>query len=169
MKKIVLLALALVLALSLVACGGNTDTPSGGGNSTTPPASNNGGNTNDSLFDISKSDVTMLTSSLDKDAVFAEIPADMFKGIGTLNSAEISADTISDYKYVVVLKFYVKSDENAVKTLMDFYKSKGATVEETGNTYNPYSVKFDWGESTEVKFGTFEGKGYVDLQFSVVK
>jgi hypothetical protein len=41
MKKLVLLALALVLALSLAACGGNTDNPSGNGgnNSTNPPAS----------------------------------------------------------------------------------------------------------------------------------
>ena len=37
MKKIVLLALALVLALSLVACSGNTDND--GNNSTNPPAS----------------------------------------------------------------------------------------------------------------------------------
>ncbi len=53
MKKIVLLALALVLALSLAACGGNdnSSTPSGnsGGNTTNPSASQ-GGNDNTPAF-----------------------------------------------------------------------------------------------------------------------
>ena len=54
MKKIVLLALALVLALSLAACGGKGNTPSGNGvnspalqGSNTTPSSNDGGNDND--------------------------------------------------------------------------------------------------------------------------
>jgi hypothetical protein len=42
MKKAFILVLALVLALSLAACGGNENTPSGG-NSTTPPTSSSGG------------------------------------------------------------------------------------------------------------------------------
>jgi len=47
MKKIVILALALVLALSLVACGGNNDNnnSTGGNNSTTPPTSQSGNDT----------------------------------------------------------------------------------------------------------------------------
>jgi hypothetical protein len=54
MKKLVLLAFALVLALSLVACGGNgnddplnrpNDTSSSGGNNSTNPPASNGGDT----------------------------------------------------------------------------------------------------------------------------
>jgi hypothetical protein len=54
MKKILMLAVALMLALSLAACGGNSDTPTtssggNGGNSTNPPASQ-GGNDNTPAF-----------------------------------------------------------------------------------------------------------------------
>jgi hypothetical protein len=47
MKKALLLVLALMLIISLAACGGNTDNPSGNGgnNSTNPPASQGGNDT----------------------------------------------------------------------------------------------------------------------------
>jgi len=45
MKKIVLLALALVLVFSLAACSGNTGNDNSGGNSTTTPASQGGNET----------------------------------------------------------------------------------------------------------------------------
>ena len=54
MKKIVILALALVFALSLVACGGNNDNNStGGNNNTNPPASQGGNDTGDDKPDMS--------------------------------------------------------------------------------------------------------------------
>jgi hypothetical protein len=46
MKKIITLALALVLALSLAACSGTSNSGNDGNSTTTPPASNNGGNSN---------------------------------------------------------------------------------------------------------------------------
>jgi hypothetical protein len=46
MKKLITIALALVLALSLAACGGGTDNgDNGGSNSTNPPASQSGNET----------------------------------------------------------------------------------------------------------------------------
>jgi hypothetical protein len=167
MKRIFVLIIALLaVGLALAGCSGKKEASSGnsGNNNVTQTQSGN----NDNLFDVPQNEI-MVTSSLNRDTVLAEIPAAIFKGAGTVNSVDIWADTISSYKYTVVLKYYVKSNENAVKTLMDYYKSVGATVEETGNRYNPYSVKFEWGESTEIKFGSFEGQDYVDMQFGVVR
>jgi hypothetical protein len=42
MKRIIILALALALLLSLAACGGGNDTPSGGNSTANPPASQGG-------------------------------------------------------------------------------------------------------------------------------
>ena len=172
LRSMAVFAIVAVLALVLAGCSGKKDTggvsstPGGGSANSNVPQTPSGNN--DNLFDVSKNDI-MVTSSLNKDAVLAEIPTAIFKGVGSVNSVDVWADTIGSFKYTVVLKYYVKSNENAVKALMDYYRSVGATVEETGNRYNPYSVVFDWGEATEVKFGSFEGKDYVDLQFGVVK
>ena len=172
LKKSIFLVVASVVmfALAFTGCSKKNSNTSNSGNNTSSVSTVNTqsiGN-NDSLFDISNNEISV-TSSLNKDTVLSEIPVEFFKGVGRVNSVDIWADTISSFKYVVVLKFYVNSNQNAVKVLMDYYKSIGATVEETGNRYNPYSVNFEWGEATEVKFDSFEGQDYVDLQFSVVK
>lgn len=166
MKKILTIAIIL-LAIGTVftACSGKKENS---GTGTASTATSSQGNANDNLYDIPH-DKIIFGSSLDRTAVLAEIPAEMFKGIGELNTANVWADNISSYKYTVVLKFDVNSNENAFETLSDFYKSKGATVEATGNRYNPYSIKFSWGESTEVKLGRFEGQDSLSMQFSVVK
>ena len=170
MKKIFcIITIVIVLAMVFGGCTGKSNsTQNVGNNAPVLTNSNTQRENNDSLFDISKNDI-MVTSSLNKDTVLAEIPTQMLKGIGKVNSVDIWADTIGNFKYVLVLKFYVNSNENAVKILMDYYKSIGANVEETGNRYNPYSVTFEWGESTEIKFGSFEGQDYIDMQFGVVQ
>ena len=116
------------------------------------------------MFDVSADQITV-----GQNVSLAEIPKEMFKGVGKVNSVEVWANSFGDFKYNVVLKFHVKSNENSVKALIDYYRSIGAIVEETGNRYNPYTVKFEWGEATEIKFGSFEGQDYVDMQFGVVK
>ena len=58
MKKLIMLALALVLVFSLAACGESTDKDNSGGNSTNPPASQGGTETpsgnNGGEIDLSK-------------------------------------------------------------------------------------------------------------------
>jgi len=171
-KTFLTIAILAIVALALAGCTGKKDTSGSSGNSTTQSASRGAGNTpsgnNDSLFDIPKNEIR-ISDNLDKDVVLAEIPTAMFKGVGTVYSVDVWANNIGSFKYITVLKFNVKSNENAVKNLMDYYRSVGANVEETGNRYNPYSVVFEWGESTEIDFGSSEGQDYVNLQFSVVK
>jgi len=169
MKKAIYLVLIVSLAFAFIACSKKSGSNSN--NITTPSASqgaNNSKTANDNLIDIPK-DKIRFGSSLNENAVLAEIPAAIFKGVGTVYSVDVMTDNYSSFKYTVVLKFYVNSSDNAVKALMDYYKSVGAKVEETGNRYNPYSVVFDWGESTEVSFGSPGDGDYVNVQFGVVK
>jgi hypothetical protein len=160
--------IALAIGLTVASCGGRGSNQQSGTATTETAKVESKGGISDNLFDVSADQITF-GSSLDKSAVLAEIPKTMFKGVGKVNSVDVWANSIGSFKYSVVLKFHVKSNENAVKALMDYYRSNGATVEETGNRYNPYSVKFEWGEATEIKFGSFEGQDYVDMQFGVVK
>jgi hypothetical protein len=149
-------AVAIAIGLAVASCGKDKDKP------------DDEGSNSDDLFDIKTEQIT--TNLDNKTAVLAEIPKEMFKGVGKVNTAYVWANTVSDrFKYIVVFSFDVKSGEKAAKTLVDYYRSAGATVEETGNKYNPYSVVFDWGESTEITFGSFEGQDHVNVQFSVVK
>jgi hypothetical protein len=155
----------LAAVTMMTACGGgskqNQSATSETAEQATPSKS-------DGLFDIPK-DKILVTSNLDKAVALDEIPSQIFKGVGELNSADVMSNNFGEFKYSVVLKFDVSSYEKALKTLLDYYRSIGATVEETGNKYNPYSVKFPWGESVEVKANESEGRNYVNLQFSVVK
>ena len=160
--------IALTIGLVMVSCGGRGGNQQSGTATTETKTEQSAPAINDNLFDIPADQITF-GSSLDKSAVLAEIPKEMFKGVGKVNSVEVWANSIGSFKYNVVLKFHVKSNENSVKALIDYYRSIGATVEETGNKYNPYSVKFEWGEATEIKFGSFEGQDYVDMQFGVVQ
>jgi hypothetical protein len=158
--------IALAIGVVMVSCGGRGGNQQQSGEKSdikTAQAENKGG-INDNLFDIPADQIRV-----GQNVSVAEIPKEMFKGVGKVNSVDVWAISFGSFKYNVVLKFQVKSNENAVKTLMNYYKSVGATVEETGNTYNPYSVVFEWGEATEVRFGTFEGEDFVNVQFGVVK
>ena len=182
MKKLLALALVMVLALSLLtACGGgggNSSTPSGGNNSTsTPPASNtpsttpsgndtpggnNNGTTNDSLFDIPKDEVS------GDEAAIAEIPDEMFKGVGKLSYCMVmSSGALEGYKYTLSINLTTSDGkgEAALETLIDYYKSIGATVEEVNEALTKYNVKFDYAQSVSVS-ATSSG---IQLQFSVVK
>jgi hypothetical protein len=144
MKKTTFLRnVAIVACLAVMtACGGGSKQQNQASTSETTeqvaPAKSDG------LFDISK-DKIMITSNLDKAVALDEIPSQIFKGVGELNSANVMSNNFGDYKYSVVLHFDVLSYEKALKTLLDYYRSIGATVEETGNKYNPYAVKFPWG------------------------
>ncbi|MDR0841510.1 MAG: hypothetical protein LBN26_09060 [Christensenellaceae bacterium] len=182
MKRILALALAFVLALSLAACGGGNS----GGSSTTPPAdsgttatpptdsstppASQGGNDGGSnaLFEIPQDQIKTYNNGDGTDIALAlsEIPSGIFKGVGELESAYVMLSKYGIYKYDVILKFNVKSGVDAAKSLTDFYKSIGATVEEKDSELYHYAVTFeDWGVSTEV----VSGSDYVNLQLNVVK
>jgi hypothetical protein len=164
MKKILILALALVLALSLAACG---STDNGGNNSTSPPASQGGSNTS-GIIDIPKEDIMISGIDGDKDAIIAEIPAELLKGVGESDFSMISTTgVLTGYKYTLAINLDTeegKADAELEK-LMNYYKSIGGTVTEASELLNNYDVKFDYAESVSVSALSSS----IQLQFSVVK
>lgn len=168
-KKRLFLVIAIIAVLALVGCSGKKDTSSSSNTSGSSQSGAVNADGNDRLFDITKNQIT--SSLPDKDAALAEIPAELFKGIGKLTGsagAAVFNNSVDDnYKYTVQFKFDVDSGEDAAKTLMDYYESIGGTVTKTGSRY--YDVTFDWGKSVEIMHSSFEGQDYMNLQFSVVK
>jgi hypothetical protein len=169
MKKTLLLVLALMLVISLAACGGNTDNPSGNGgnNSTNPPASNGGSNPS-GIIDIPHEDISLSDISDDKAAVIAEIPAELLKGVGESNFSMISTTgVLPGYKYTLLINLDTedgKADAELEK-LMDYYRSIGGTVTESKELLNDYDVKFDYAESISCSALSSS----IQLQVSIVK
>jgi len=160
--------IALAIGLVMISCGGRGgNQQSGAATTETAKVESKGG----SLFDIPKEKI-IVDAKLDKNTVFAEIPAEFFKGVGELagtGAAAIFNNTLSIWKYSIQLRFYVKSGEDAAKTLTEYYKSIGGTVREIGNKSNFAEVTFSWGESVEIAWSSFEGQDSVRVQFNAVK
>ena len=161
--------MAAVIGVVMVSCGGRGgNQQSGAATSETQTEVETQVN---SLFDIPKEKI-IVDAKLDKNTVFAEIPAEFFKGVGELagtGAAAIFNNTLGIWKYSIQLRFYVKSGEDSAKTLIDYYKSIGGTVREIGLKSNFAEVTFSWGESVEIAWGSFEGQDSVRVQFNAVK
>ena len=172
-----IITLLVIGTMVFTSCKGKTSSNNSNDSGTSVPSStsgnsNNVGN-NDNLFDISKDKIT-ISANLDEAQVFSEIPTEFFKGVGELrgtgaDSSGIFRYQFSGWKYSVQFRFHVKSGENAAKTLVDYYKSIGGTVREIGLRSNFAEVTFDWGESVEIAYSSFEGQDSVRVQFNVVK
>lgn len=158
MKKILTLTLALMMALSLAACGGKDD-PKPSGNSgagDTPPASTqqepattdpgadqpgNKGSEQSSgdVFDITDGDIRAYASDLmttltgDEAAeLIAKIPAEIKKGVGELGKGlcNIAPDLSGDGSYNFGASFIVPkgSEVDYYTKLTDYYKTLDGTV-----------------------------------------
>jgi hypothetical protein len=157
------------MALSLAACGGSdTDTPSGG-NGTNPPASQGGSNNTPSgIIDIPHEDISVIGLDSDKEAILAEIPAELLKGVGESNFSQISnIGVLSGYKYTLLINLDTAEGqgEAELEKLMDYYRSIGGTVTEANNLLDDYFVQFDYAESVSCSALSSS----IQLQFSVVK
>ena len=169
MKKVLLLILALIMALSLAACGGKDDS----GNNTPGNSQNGGGNDTktDGVYTIPKDKISPLGFATleEKEAVIAEIPAELFKAVGKkLSYCNIqSSGTLPGYKYTLAINMYTEDDkaEAELKKLIDYYKSIGGTVEKSKTLLNDYDVKFDYAESVSITALSSS----IQIQFSVVK
>jgi major membrane immunogen (membrane-anchored lipoprotein) len=157
------------MALSLLtACGskdnGNTPSGSTGGNST-PGTSQGGGDTAKSgeLFDITDDKIntyklnndgtqTAITGD-ERTTMLAAIPAEMKKGIGTLNTNSVQKDLYGD-GYLIGFTFRISSKDDYTK-LTDYYKSLGGTVKKEGSTDTEayLEIDFDWGKLTQCLYG----------------
>jgi hypothetical protein len=151
MKKLFALMLALVLALSLAACGekDNNSTPSGnGGNGTTTPSTSQGGNNNVSakLTDIKDDQISteklgIPVDGSDRTAMLAKIPAEIKKGIGTIKTAIIKPEGDG---YMLSFEFSVSSEDD-YKAMKDYYKSLGCTVTNDDDMLKNFMADFSWG------------------------
>lgn len=167
LKSTTAIALLTAVALFAVSCGGGKKQNRVNATETKTETKAAKGSV---LFEIPKDkiDAYHTGDGTDLNLAFSEIPAEVFKGVGELNSAHIMLSKYGVFKYDVILKFKVKSGKDAAKELADYYKSIGATVEELSGTETSagYKVKFgDWGESVEVKGYS----AYLDVQLNVVK
>jgi hypothetical protein len=159
MKNILVLTLALALSLSFAACRKNSDN---GGNSTTSALNT------DEVYAIPKDKIRAVSWATDseKEAVIAEIPAEMFKAIGELSHCTVmKSGALPGYKYSLAIVTTNKDGNADLEKLVDYYRSIGGTVEKTNSLLNDYDVKFDYAESVSV-----DGmSSSIQVQFSVVK
>jgi hypothetical protein len=148
----------------MTACGGGSKKQSGNASETKTEAKA------EQVTTIPKEDVALLSWQTveEKEAVFAEIPAALLKTVGKLSFCQVMKNNSDEYKYTFLINSSTKTEEDmkvGIKALADYYRSVGATVEATNETFSNYNVKFDNAKS--VKIDAF-GK-YLQIQFNVVK
>lgn len=157
MKKVLAIALALAMVLSLVACGGGKDDPKPSGStdpgtsqqtqqpSNTPdpgtdqPDNQGGGQSSGDVFDIADGDIRVYASDLtttltggEAAEVIAKIPAEIKKGVGELGKGlcNIAPDLSGDGSYNFGASFLVPkgSEVDYYTKLTDYYKTLDGTV-----------------------------------------
>ena len=174
MKRFILIALTLMLALSLAACGGNEETPSGSDTTdpgtsqqepsdtpdeSTPSGSNDPGTSQTgTLFDITEeqisctnSEYALVEDNTEREAMIAAIPAEILKGVGELlpGLCGIEEQPGDEYSYIFKVGFKV-SGQDDYTALADYYKSLGGTVtkDKTTEALNiaNLEMEFSWGK-----------------------
>lgn len=165
MKKLFALLIALMMVISLAACGENTDKPSG--DTDKPGVSQSGNNGGEEkpkadVFDIADTDIRAyasdLTTTLTGDeaaAQIAKIPAEIKKGIGTLgkNLCTIAPDYSNDGTYNFGATFLVPKGSAAeyFTKLTDYYKTLDGTVKDESavGDHHFFEMEFSWGALTK--------------------
>ena len=175
MKKLIIIALIMVLTLSLAACGGNdkpsssnspsTPSTSQGGNSTTPPPSsapNNtpseNENTGGGLFDIADSEITV-----EDGGDLAALPDYLKKGIG----GRLGYATLNDYSFLVTT-YDVKKEQ--MRDLRDYYAENCEGIEEVNDNLiddmGMFEIVCDWGQINAVMNASETGGTTVTAMFN---
>jgi len=154
MKKIVILALALVFALSLVACGGNNDNNStGGNNNTNPPASQGGNDTGDDKPDMSLPEI----EAGSKEWPTAYLPKDLPEF--NANATHIMMTVIGEPGEISI-SYVTKTTTAELMEYLNGLKSNGwtlkeSTVEGMGDlTKGKWEITYSTGEASNQP-GTF--------------
>ena len=155
-----IIAIVAVMALVLVGCTGKKETSVSSSSGMTTSGRNS--TPGDNLFDIPKDEVS------GDEAAIAEIPNEMFKGVGKLSYCMVmTSGTLEGYKYTLSINLTTGDNkaEAALEKLIDYYKSIGATVVKANEALTDYNVTFDYAQSVSVS-ATSSG---IQLQFSVVR
>ena len=150
MKKLFALILALMLILSLAACGGKDDEkpaassskPAGSGQQQSTPApapapdDKTGSN---ELYDVTDDQITA-ADGLD----VSVIPEVAKKGIGTLKSGgfDLKLPSLSSYSAQCEITYFDVS-EDGFNALLDYYRANDGEVSET---FGSIEAVFDWGK-----------------------
>ncbi len=196
MKKILTLALALMMALSLAACGGDSGKTPAPGGTTDPGTTQQEQQTPDpgatpqqpsggELYDIADSDIPVATAiypqeyatdEAERAAVLDKIPSEIKKGIGTLSQGFISAyanktvglggDGISFGAQFAV----AGTDE--YDTLKEYYKSLDGEVTDESNVGKEqfFEMEFSWGALTDCHYredAYTDGTDIIEVSFTI--
>jgi ABC-type glycerol-3-phosphate transport system substrate-binding protein len=142
-KKLITLALALVLALSLAACGGNSgnsSTPSGnnGGSSTTTPPASQGGNNNGGSS-VSWPSFSWVEDWMKKDDIgkIVEIDNNIDETVIFVTFENVSADDYEAY----VAEMAKKGEHRLDEADSDIIECTGINVSQIHMEYEPFGEK----------------------------
>ncbi len=103
---------------------------------------------------------TAWTTPEERDAVIAEIPAEMFKVFGEVDDCRISKSNTPGYKYTLAIRVNNPDGKAAVEKQLEYYKSIGATINEENK-----ELILDYAKSVElVGYSSF-----YNIMFNVVK
>lgn len=171
MKRLFTLLLAIMMVISLAACGETTTTDPDNDN---PGTSQNGENNNNEskgaeLFDIEDTAIRVIasdyTSNLTGDeaaAQRAKIPAEVKKGVGEIASGLCSMtpdySSIGTFKFGVTFLVPKGTVDEYWKVLTDYYKSLGGTVTtdfESSSGSKFLNIDFSWGQMYQCETGTY--------------
>lgn len=153
MKKLFALLIAMMMVLSLAACGGGNDTPDPSGSGDNTPGNSQQqeqpGDTpgNNELFDVTDEQITV-SDGMNA----ADVPAVMKKAIGTLKSdgfkyKKINAALASTYSAEINIALFDVTEDD-YNTLLAYYEAEGGAAEEDPFMKGSYEVVFDWGKLT---------------------
>ena len=155
MKRLFVLFLALVLVLSLAACGGGGDKKAPSNDDKTPGSSGQqeqntpDPNEGEDEPDNSAGNISISTASIDG----YDLPEAALAYVGTFNKAY--NDLYNDGE----ITFYVKStkaDDDAFDALVDYYASNGGILDEGASTSTTKCFDFSWGRIEAAHFGADE-------------
>lgn len=182
MKKFLALAFTLIMVLSLAACGGNEETPSG--NNENPSSSQQPSNTPDEgsgqsgseIFDVDAgairavgADLVTTLSGDEREAMISKIPDEIMKGIGEVTPGLGSIGADSDGGYILGFQLTI-TDAAQYETLVEYYKSLGGTVtdEFEMNDFSSIEMDFSWGNMYQCEYRkSSSGSMTIDLGFHI--
>jgi len=159
MKKILVLALTIMMVLALAACGEKAPATSGG---TTDPGTSQQTQTPSAgtLFDIADSDIRVVTviypveytdDEAERAAVLDTIPSEIKKGIGTLQTGGFTNAYRFEGEGTTFTTQFVVTGQDEYNALKDYYKSLGGEVT-VDNSDKFFEMEFTWGKLSQCEY-----------------
>lgn len=168
MRRTGAIVLCLAAAMFAASCGGNASKKKSADGATETQQTETTAPKGVKVADIPNDKINALSwdSSDEKEAVIAEIPAELLKIVGEVRHVTIQNSTFDGWKYLVNIQGAKSADAKAdLEKQIEYYKGIGATVEKSTALLTDYDVKFGYAESTDVS----ATQSYMTLRFNVIK